>query len=130
MKKASPFLFSAQSYFIDLFSYCESIPIPNTLPSKINNYFSYKYRADLCDISFQPRTFTYPKLIELRVIVNNNNSFLIKDNFSRPVSIQPIQVFTAIDFMRLKFLNSNFKSYITMSSLIYSYRLIFKFNIK
>ena len=119
MKKASPFLISSQFSFIDLFSHYESIPIPETLPSKINNYFSCKSIADLRNASSQTKTFAHPKLIELCGIVKNKNPFLEKGNFSQPIFLSPIQVFTVIDLKRWKFLNFTFTSFITMGILIY-----------
>lgn len=124
MKKNSPLLYSSQFSFIDFFSHYERITVQNTLLPKINNDFSCKRRADLCDATLQTKTFTHPKFINLSGTLNNKNPLPKKAYFSQPVSLQPIQVFTTTDVRCGVFLPFTFTSYKTMgifNNLISSY---------
>jgi hypothetical protein len=123
MKKTSPFLYSAQFSFIDLFS-DERITIQDNLLSKINNDFSCKHLADLCDATLPTKTFTQHKLTDLWGTVNNKKPLHEKGNFSQPIYSKPIQVFAVKDITCGLFLPFTFTSYKTMgtfNNLICSY---------
>jgi len=117
MKNTSTFLYSTQFPFFNAFLQHERISILNTQCSEFNNEFLQQRFAILCvsENILQTSYFVNKKLIDLPTGGNYTNLIHDKVNSQKATSLQPIQVFTATDYSRMKFLHSTFTYYKSMS---------------